>query len=75
MGIWVAVLPYLGFPYSLKNILFSLTGLSFLYISYLLYKEQKKEGKIKDKTFENFSENNNFKEIKTEGSIVLDDTN
>lgn len=71
LGVWVMILPYLGFPYYFKNILFSITGLIFIYIGYLLYKEQKIEGKIKEKTFDNFSENNNFneKEIKIEENI------
>ncbi|PIZ87543.1 hypothetical protein COX93_00680 [Candidatus Nomurabacteria bacterium CG_4_10_14_0_2_um_filter_30_12] len=64
LGIWVAILPYLGFPYSFKNILFSITGLVFISIGYLLYREQIIEGKIEKKTFDNFSENNNFEEIK-----------
>ena len=58
LGIWVIVLPYLGFPQSYKNILFSLSGLAFVYFGYILYKENKKE---KD-DFDNFSENHNFTE-------------
>ncbi|HEV7701839.1 MAG TPA: hypothetical protein VGO63_00105 [Candidatus Paceibacterota bacterium] len=41
LGVWVAVLPYLGFPYSWKNILFTLSGLAIIYFSYSLYKEYK----------------------------------
>jgi len=69
LGIWVAILPYLGFPYSFKNILFSITGLAFVGIGYLLYKEQIIEGKIKEKTFDNFSEN----EIKIEKEYANED--
>ena len=60
LGVWVAVLPYLGFPYAWKNVLFTLSGLTIVYFGYLLYKEfQSVEGeKIENKTFENFSENN-----------------
>ena len=58
LGIWVIVLPYLGFPQSYKNILFSLSGLALVYFGYILYKENKKE---KD-DFDNFSENHNFTE-------------
>jgi len=57
LGIWVAVLPYLGFPYSWKDILFSLTGFGFMYFSYVLYKEGKIVEIQQEKTFENFSEN------------------
>ncbi len=59
LGVWVAILPYLGFPYSLKNILFSLTGLGIIYVGFVLYKESK-VGETKKKIFDNFSENHNF---------------
>ena len=58
IGIWVTVLPYLGFPMTLKNILFSLTGLFVIYLSYNMYQDSKTKTE-KPKTFENFSENNN----------------
>ena len=64
LGIWVAILPYLGFPYSLKNLLFSVTGLGFVYLGYLFFKDSEK-GKTEEKTFDNFSENHNFKENET----------
>ena len=55
LGIWVAILPYLGFPYSCKDILFTISGLSLVYFSYMLYKESKE--KHTTETFDNFSEN------------------
>jgi hypothetical protein len=58
LGVWVVILPYLGFPYSLKNIIFSITGLGIVYLGYLLINESK----IEEKTFENFSENSDFVE-------------
>ena len=61
LGIWIAVLPYLGFPYSWKNIIFTVTGLGIIYMSFVLYKESKIKKK-EEKTFDNFSENNNFSE-------------
>lgn len=62
LGIWVAVLPYLGFPFIWKNILFTITGLVLMYFSYILYREFKiKTGDNGPKTFDNFSENNDFK--------------
>jgi len=64
-GIWVAILPYLGFPYSWKNILFSLSGLGLVYLSYVLYKEYKAKKTIA-KTFDNFSENHDFDPNKRE---------
>jgi hypothetical protein len=59
LGIWVAVLPYLGFPYSWKDVLFTITGFVLIYLSYVLYREYK-EKEISQKTFDNFRENNNF---------------
>ncbi len=66
LGVWTAVLPYLGFPYQIKNILFVLTGLGLVYVSFVIYKEirftRKEEN---EKNFENFSENRNFVEEKS----------
>lgn len=59
LGIWAAILPFLGFPLSYKNALFSLTGLVLIYISYSIYKENSKQ-EVED--FENFSENR-FSEV------------
>ena len=57
-GVWVTVLPYLGFPQYLKNILFSLSGLGIAYLSYVIYMGHKND---KDgKNFENFSENDDY---------------
>jgi len=58
-GTWVAILPYLGIPYSWKNILFTITGLGLIYFSYVLYKNYKLTEKQK-KTFDNFRENEDF---------------
>lgn len=63
LSIWIIILPYLGFPYSLKNTLFSITGLVLVYFSYLLYNDFKK-GESKEKKFDNFSENSDFNEEK-----------
>ena len=59
-GIWISVLPYLGFPIYWKNILFTLTGLILIYFSFLIYKEHRISQFSKEKNFENFSENSNF---------------
>jgi membrane protein implicated in regulation of membrane protease activity len=64
LGIWVAVLPYLGFPYTWKDILFTVSGLILMYFSYVLYQESKKK---QEETFDNFSENKFFNE--EEGQI------
>jgi len=64
LGIWVTILPYLGFPYAFKNILFSITGLAIVYFCYFMYKDLKtKEGDTKKKVSDNFSENRDFEEV------------
>lgn len=67
IGVLVALLPYMGFPYFLKNILFTLLGLGIAIYSYIWGRESRIKN-INSKTFENFVENNNFPkvEIKTE---------
>ena len=63
LGIWLAILPYLGFPYSWKDVLGSLTGLGLIYFSYVLYKEFKdKENKGGERELDNFRENKDFRE-------------
>ena len=57
LGIWITVLPYLGFPYSWKDILVTLSGLGLVFLSYLLYRESKMQEIKEEKTFDNFSEN------------------
>ncbi|MDE2399777.1 MAG: hypothetical protein KGL67_02090 [Patescibacteria group bacterium] len=58
LGVWVALLPYLGFPYSWKNVLFTLSGLIVIYYSYMLNKEYKATQVTKP--FDNFRENSDF---------------
>ena len=67
LGIWALALPYLGFPYSWKDVLFGVTGLGIIFISYLFYLDYKKQNPdSEEKTFDNFSENNGFVEIEEE---------
>ena len=58
LGIWVAALPYLGFPYIWKNILFSISGVILSILGFMIYREHKA---MQDdgRTFDNFSENQN----------------
>ena len=58
IGVWVAILPYLGFPLTIKNILFTVTGLLIIYFSYGLYLESKKN--TQEEKADNFSENKDF---------------
>jgi len=60
LGVWVTVLPYLGFPYSWKDILMNFTGIGLVYLSFRLYKESKIKEIKEEKTFDNFSENKFF---------------
>jgi len=41
IGLWVIVLPFLGFPGLWKTIIFILTGLILIYLGYLFYMEAK----------------------------------
>lgn len=62
LGIWIAILPYLGFPYSWKKILLTLSGLGVAYISYVLYKKEKIDTKnVSSMKFDNFSQNSGFR--------------
>lgn len=69
LGIWVAVLPYLGFPYSGKNILTTLSGLALIYGSFMVYTESKAKEVKGGKTFDNFSENKFEDKIEGEEEI------
>jgi hypothetical protein len=57
LGIWITILPYLGFPYSWKDALTTLSGLGLVYLSFVLYREPKTKGLKIEKTFDNFKEN------------------
>ncbi len=39
-GIWVAILPFLGFPNSWKTFFFFVTGAGLVYIAYKMNKER-----------------------------------
>lgn len=41
LGLWVAILPFLGFPNSWRRVLFVITGFLLLYLAYLFYLETK----------------------------------
>lgn len=73
LGVWVAILPYLGFPPTWKAILFSISGLGIIFIAYLIYREHKINFKLQKKNFDNFSENMDFNEV--EEKINLGENN
>ena len=37
IGIWVAVLPFLGFPQNIRDVFFLITGLGIILLSYFMY--------------------------------------
>jgi len=41
IGLWVLLLPFLGFSITWKKVLFSITGLAIVYLGYLFYLEAK----------------------------------
>jgi hypothetical protein len=41
IGIWIIILPYLGFPEAWRKVLFLLTGIATMYLAYLFYLEIK----------------------------------
>ena len=68
LGVWIAILPYLGFPYAWKQVLFTASGLFVMYIAYLFYKGRKERLKrealnmqTSSVKFDSFSENSDFK--------------
>jgi hypothetical protein len=64
LGTWVTILQYLGFPSSWKDVLYVLSGLGLIFLSYFIYRDyQIKENKEREgEAFDNFSENDNFSE-------------
>jgi membrane protein implicated in regulation of membrane protease activity len=60
LGIWATILPYLGFSYAWKDILFTLSGLVIVYLGYIFYQDYKtREIKVLRKV-DSFKENGDF---------------
>ena len=59
LGIWMAILPFLGFPYSWKDVLTTLTGLGLIYLGYMIFLDYKTKENKKE-TFDSFKENGDF---------------
>ena len=54
IGLWVIILPYLGFPPSWKTFFLVASGFALVYLSYLFYTQVKKnipESENRSKTF------------------------
>lgn len=43
IGIWVAILPHLGFPDKWRKLLFLITGLFIVFIAYIMYKRKRRQ--------------------------------
>lgn len=41
LGLWVIILPFLGFPNSWRKALFIITGIAVIYLAYLFYLQTK----------------------------------
>lgn len=57
IGIWVAILPYLGFYESWRKVLFLITGLVIIYLAYLFYSEASARIKKSENVIKSFIDN------------------
>ncbi len=57
LGIWVAILPFLGFPNTWRSVLFVITGLSLTYLAYLFYKQARARAPRDDSRMQSFVDN------------------
>jgi membrane protein implicated in regulation of membrane protease activity len=54
IGIWVAILPFLGFPDTWRKIFFVITGFMLIYLAYIYYQQTKariSKGENRSQTF------------------------
>jgi heme O synthase-like polyprenyltransferase len=56
LGIWVMILPFLGFPNTWKQIMSTITGIALIYLAYLYYHQAKSRTK-KQNTMKSFVDN------------------
>ena len=54
IGVWVAILPFLGFTNNMRKVLFLITGIAIMYLAYLFYLE------FKVRTEKDISHNKSF---------------
>ncbi len=57
VGIWVAILPYLGFYESWRKTLFMITGVAIIYLAYLFYMEAKNRINKNENRIKSFVDN------------------
>ena len=59
IGIWVSILPFLGFPDTWRKIFFIITGFAIIYLSYLYYEQVKAAISRDDNASKTFIDNIN----------------
>jgi len=57
MGIWVAILPFSGFPEPFRNILFVITGLLLVYLAFIYYQQANARISKNENTSKSFVDN------------------
>jgi membrane protein implicated in regulation of membrane protease activity len=57
LGLWVAILPSLGFPNSWRTVLFVITGIALMYLAYLFYKQAKERMPKNEENLQTFTDN------------------
>ncbi|HUC88482.1 MAG TPA: hypothetical protein VMR49_00425 [Candidatus Paceibacterota bacterium] len=59
IGLWVAILPFLGFPNSWREVFFVITGFALIYLAYLFHIEAKARLPKSDDNSQTFVDNIN----------------
>jgi len=48
LGIWIIILPFLGFPNTWDKVLFVITGLTISFVAYLFFRQKQRQKKYLD---------------------------
>jgi|APSaa5957512535_1039671.scaffolds.fasta_scaffold165750_2 hypothetical protein len=70
IGIWVAVLPFLGFPSIIRNVFFLVTGLGIILLSYFMYIQTKAISEMDEKGGGIFAKEEDLEDESIEDSEV-----
>lgn len=57
LGLWVVILSFLGFPRTIKSILFILTGVMIMCLAYIFYKKGKAKLSVDSNKMNTFIDN------------------
>ncbi len=57
LGIWVAIVPFLGFTNAMRKGIFMLTGIALIYLAYLFYIQTKARARKDDTRMKSFVDN------------------